>query len=99
MKKSTVLFLAALSLIVASCAPGANPSAGHSDAFGDVYGFWYGLWHGMISMFTFIIGLFEPTIRVYEVHNNGNWYDLGFMLGIGGFASGASTGAKAVTRS
>lgn len=87
MKKSTFLILAALALLLASCAAGPNPAINHADDFGVTYGFWHGLWQGMISPIAFIIGLFEPAVRMYEVHNNGNWYDLGFVLGIGGFST------------
>lgn len=43
-------------------------------------GFWAGYWHGMIAPITFIIGLFDPGVRIYET-NNSKWYDLGFILG------------------
>ncbi len=45
-------------------------------------GFWAGLWHGLILPVSFIISLFESNIGIYEVHNNGNWYNFGFVLGI-----------------
>lgn len=58
--------------------PGAEPA-----------GFWAGYWHGMISPITFVIGLFKPGVRCYETHNNGSWYDLGFLLGVSGALGGA----------
>jgi len=48
----------------------------------------------MIIVFTFIISLFDPTVDIYEIHNNGGWYDFGFFLGIGG----PSCGSEAVSR-
>jgi uncharacterized membrane protein len=45
-------------------------------------GFWMGLWHGLIVVITFVISLFTDNVNIYEVHNNGNWYDFGFMLGL-----------------
>lgn len=45
-------------------------------------GFWVGLWHGMISMITLVIGIFADGVHVYEIHNTGGWYDLGFLLGV-----------------
>jgi hypothetical protein len=54
-------------------------------------GFLAGLWHGIIAPITFFISLFIPGVSVYETHNNGRWYEFGFMLGIGGFTAGAST--------
>ncbi len=55
--------------------PGAKPA-----------GFWAGVWHGIIAPFVFLIGLFTPNVKVYEVNNNGRWYDFGFLLGIGAFS-------------
>jgi hypothetical protein len=46
-------------------------------------GFWGGIWHGMIAPFAFVIGLFSNGVEIYERANNGGWYDLGFLLGIG----------------
>lgn len=50
----------------------------------EVAGFWNGLWDGFTAWFAFIfdlVGLGEYNI--YEVHNNGGWYNFGFLLGIG----------------
>ena len=44
-------------------------------------GFWAGYWHGMIAPITFVVSLFNPGVRIYETHNAGAWYDLGFILG------------------
>lgn len=62
-------------VILMSCAPG-NPMYSADPA-----GFWAGLWHGLIMIFTFIIGLFNDGVHVYEVANTGAFYDLGFVLG------------------
>ncbi len=78
------LRLAALFVVVfavAGCAAGPNPALGTGGADGDIAGFWLGLWHGVIAALTFIISLFSDNVRFYEVHNNGAWYDLGFVLG------------------
>ena len=45
-------------------------------------GFWAGVWHGMISPITFVVSLFNPRVRIYEVHNRGRLYDLGFIIGV-----------------
>jgi hypothetical protein len=88
------ILLIAICLFMAACAAGPNSAAGTPAADGNVYGFWYGLWHGMIAGITFVVGLFEPGVRAYEVHNNGNWYDLGFVLGIGSFSGGCTCGVR-----
>jgi hypothetical protein len=56
---------------------------GVAAASGEVAGFFPGLWHGIISPVTFLISLFTEDVSVYEVHNDGNWYDFGFVLGAG----------------
>jgi len=50
-----------------------------------VAGFFAGLWHGLIAVITLILGIFTD-IKVYEIHNCGWWYDLGFLLGVGAFS-------------
>jgi hypothetical protein len=87
-----VVALALLLVMLAGCAPGPNELVGTST--GKPAGFWQGLWHGVIAPVTFIISLFNRNVQMYEVHNSGNWYNLGFLLGMsiifGGGAGGAS---------
>jgi hypothetical protein len=75
--------LVILALVLAACAAGPNPQVGVAPDGGSVAGFWLGLWHGIISPITFIISLFNDKVSFYEVHNDGNWYDFGFVLGAG----------------
>ena len=75
--------LITLALALGACAAGANPEVGVLSDGGAVAGFWLGLWHGIISPITFIISLFTEDVSLYEVHNDGNWYDFGFVLGAG----------------
>ncbi len=84
-RRQVLLALIALALLLglAACAAGANPDVGTSAAGGEPAGFWLGLWHGFISPVTFIISLFNERVSIYEVHNGGNWYDFGFVLGAG----------------
>jgi hypothetical protein len=95
-----VLAIAAV-VLLAGCAAGPNGSVQVADAAGKTYGFWSGLWHGIISPVTFIISLFTRNVNLYEVHNNGNWYNFGFILGVmiifGGGGQGAKRKRKAVT--
>lgn len=92
-----VLAVGAL-VLLAGCAAGPNDLTGTAAADGDVAGFWLGLWHGFIALFTFVISLFTDSVSVYEVHNNGGWYDFGFILGVmfffGGGAGGGARGRK-----
>jgi hypothetical protein len=93
----TVLALLTLS----ACAAGPNAMV---DTGQDPAGFWLGLWQGLISPITFLISLFTSEVNIYEVQNNGNWYDLGFMLGVamafgGGAGGGSATAGRARRRS
>jgi len=85
-------------LLLASCAPGPNTLEKTPNAKGKVAGFWKGLWHGLISPVTFIISLFSKNVRIYEVHNNGNWYNFGFVLGAGLFLQGGILGSRKARR-
>ncbi len=78
--------------VLAGCTAGVNPAVDVPDVDGKVAGFWTGLWHGLISFVTFIISLFTDKVNIYELHNSGNWYDFGFILGVSIiFGGGAST--------
>ena len=92
--KRTLVFLALVLLLVAvSCAPGPNTLAKSPDEEGKVAGFWWGLWHGFIAPFTFIVSLFKQNVHIYEVHNNGNWYNFGYLLGLSIIFGGSGRGA------
>ncbi len=83
-----------LVLLLAACSAGANPETGVAAADGNVAGFWLGLWHGLIAPITFVISLFKDTVNIYDVHNNGNWYDFGFVLGLSSAFGGSCGGAR-----
>jgi hypothetical protein len=94
------LLLLAGGLVLAACAPGANDAAAAGGQ--ELAGFWLGLWHGVIVPITFVISLFNDHVNLYEVHNNGNWYNLGFIFGLSivfGSGSRASAPAKRSVRS
>ncbi len=56
-----------------------------------VAGFWNGLWHGIICPITFIVGLFNPNVRMYEIQNRGVLYDLGFIFGAAATLGGSGS--------
>ncbi len=88
-----LLLMIGFVLVLTACAAGANEAVGIVDADGDVAGFWLGFWHGLIAPITLLISLFKDGVNVYEVHNNGNWYDFGFVFAIVTFLGG-SHGAR-----
>jgi len=90
-----LLALVLLALVLSGCAPGENLAVtGDGGA-----GFWLGLWHGIIAPLTFLISLFTDGVNVYEVNNNGNWYDFGFVIGAGILFGGGSGGRRRSKRS
>lgn len=56
-------------------------------------GFLGGFWHGMIAGVVFFVSLFMDGVSIYETHNNGRWYEFGFILGIGSSCGTAGSGA------
>lgn len=58
---------------------------------GKVYGFWNGLWDGITAILAFVGNLFGGNYNIYQVHNNGGWYNFGYLFGIGAFAKGATS--------
>lgn len=78
-KKKMLLIL--LSLTALSVLSGCIPGDGTYTA-ADPAGFFWGIWHGWVAPVSLIMGLFNSSIRVYEVMNTGWWYDLGFYMAI-----------------
>ena len=85
MKNRKVLWLVAVlvivTLLLTACGQ-PNPMKNVPDATGHVYGFWNGAWDGLTVGWAFLINLFGGHYGLYEVHNNGGWYDFGYYVGI-----------------
>src|SRR5512133_981014 len=62
--------------------PGTNPELDKPTEGGIVAGLGTGLWHGLISPVTLIVSFFNPAIQMYEAHNTGPLYNLGFLIGV-----------------
>ena len=91
----TLLVLVLLLLsILAGCAPGPNQSKGTASEHDGVAGFWLGLWQGLIAPFVFVASLFKSDISIYEVHNNGGWYNLGYLFGLACLFGGGNRAAR-----
>ena len=63
-------------------APGPNPMMNQPDGLGRVARAGAGLWHGIIAPITLVLSFFDDNTHMYEVHNAGSEYDLGFLLGV-----------------
>lgn len=95
MKSSLTLFVLVLLFvtILAGCAAGQNGSKGTPNDHNVVAGFWRGLWHGFIAPIVFVPSLFTSTLTIYEVHNNGAWYNFGYLFGLACFFGGSGNRA------
>ena len=62
--------------------PGPNPLAKTADANNHTAGVLLGIWHGIISPVTLVLSFVNPELQMYEVHNDGSPYNLGFLLGV-----------------
>ena len=78
MTRTRVFVLVAMSLTVAACVAKQSLSAVNPAA----PGFLEGVWHGFIFPVAWIVSLFTDDIAVYQVPNNGGWYDFGYFVGI-----------------
>jgi hypothetical protein len=78
--------------MVKTWVPGPNALAQSPNEGGKVAGFGMGFLHGSIAPITFVLSLFKPEVGIYEVHNNGKAYNVGYLLGLmislGGSAAG-----------
>ena len=86
-----VIFLLFSLLLLSSCA-----EVQHIEAckVGHTYGFFGGLWHGIIAPISFIVSLFSDKVAVWAVNNNGGWYTLGFLLGVGSLGLGGHKASR-----
>jgi|SRR5271165_3735401 len=92
----TSLLLVVMVLLVmgllAGCAAGPNQLQGTPGEHG-VAGFWLGVWHGFIAAFVFVASLFRHDLGIYELHNNGAWYNFGYLFGLACFWGGGHRAA------
>ena len=62
--------------------PGPNPLVNTDGIEGKVPGTLIGIWHGIISPVTLVVSFMKPDVQMYEVHNDGSQYNLGFLVGV-----------------
>jgi hypothetical protein len=85
--KKILVFLF-ITVAITSCTPGGE------EFTEEAAGFFMGLWHGFIVFFTFIASLFFDNIGIYEINNNGGWYNFGFIIGVSSFFGGGAKGTN-----
>ena len=90
----TIAIMLVLVFALVGCAAGPNDMVNTAPEGETAAGFWLGLWQGFISLFTFIVSLFNDNVSMYEVHNNGGWYNFGYIIGVSAFFGGGGGGAS-----
>lgn len=63
--------------------------------------FFWGLTHGLFIVPTFFWSLFAHSVTIYQSPNVGNWYNIGYFIGITiilGGSHGARSGKKRVKK-
>jgi hypothetical protein len=95
MNKTLMLLVILLTIVTLSgCMPNSNQYIDHNTGAG----FWMGLWQGWIAPISWLCSLFSDNINVYEVHNNGGWYNFGFCLGASIIFKSSDEASKRVTK-
>ena len=91
-----IRFLPTLTLLplLSACARQMDGTVSHAP---DTPGFILGLWHGFIFPVAWVFSLFDASVAIYAVPNNGGWYDFGYFVGIVFFGVGARK-TQTVTR-
>ena len=62
--------------------PGPNPLVNKSEGVSSTASTLLVIWHGIISPVTLVISFINPNMQMYEVHNDGSKYNLGFLIGV-----------------
>ena len=89
MKTKSLLLITVCILIIAISLSGCVAGDGSGSIINPA-GFFSGVWHGWIAPFALIYSFFNPTVGIYEIHNTGLPYNIGFYMaiisGFGGLA-------------
>jgi len=72
---AVVILLLCLSL--SGCMPGDGKNSAEKPA-----GFFWGVWHGWIAPISLIGSIFNRSLSIYETHNSGFWYNLGYYMAV-----------------
>jgi hypothetical protein len=63
-------------------APSPDPLFNKPGPNARVAGILLGIWHGFISPVTIVLSFVNKDSQMYEVHNDGGPYNLGFLIGV-----------------
>lgn len=82
-----VIVTIGIAFLLSGCAQ-ANQYVNTPVGTGTPAGFLQGLIQGFIIVFAFVFSLFHHTVGIYEVHNDGTAYNVGFVIGLWIFFGG-----------
>jgi hypothetical protein len=85
--------LSLILLLTSGCAARPNEYENKISGNASIASFWAGLWHGFISPIAFLVSLFNHDVGVYDVHNDGGWYNFGFLMGAAAILGGGGRGS------
>ena len=71
-------------VLLGSCASSVDATQ-YPQVFEPPGGFFWGFWSGCTCGIAWFFSLFDSSIGIYEINNNGGWYNFGFILGSGSF--------------
>ena len=91
MKRKYLLYLvilAGLCLLLAGCGGNQNPL----QLSGAAKPFWNGLWDGITIVIALVMELVSDHQKygIYDAHQHARAYDVGYVLGVGGFIGGGA---------
>jgi hypothetical protein len=93
-----VIVTIGVALLLSGCAE-ANQYVNTPTGTGGPAGFLQGMVQGFIIVIAFVFSLFDHTVGIYEVHNDGTAYNIGFIIGaLLFFGGGAGTFAGSRSR-
>jgi hypothetical protein len=94
MKIAALILVLLLLATLTACAPGPNNLQGTPGEKNVIAGFWLGVWQGLITPFVLVASLFKSGLNIYEVHNNGSWYNFGYVFGLACFFGGSGNRSR-----
>lgn len=59
-----------------------SPRIGVLNINTSIAGFWQGFAHGFLILINLVRSFFDKTIGIYEAHNTGVGYNVGFCMGL-----------------
>lgn len=77
MKKTYLLLSIVMLILLSGCMANVTAEFVERPA-----GFFFGIWHGWLAPLSLILKIFNPAHSIYEIHNTGLGYEIGFYMAI-----------------